>query len=383
MEDSKIEDIILRSLKKEALAPEEQRELEEWLAQPEHRRQYQEWKRLEAGMYAIGKSREINLQAAWERLKKRIQVGKRRRIWSIVSYAAVLALLVGAGVILMLRQEVLKPVPVANRIAPEALENQIVLTLSDGKQVVLSDSLGMLQELNGTLINQEERSLVYNATDSSVAIAYNTVSIPWGAEYKLVLADGSKVWLNAQSSVTYPVAFHGKTREIRLEGEAYFEVASNKTQPFIVHTAHFDVQVTGTQFNVRAYGGETESATLAEGGIQLKKDGQTYTLQPGQQAYMKQEQEQVRVREVDLESAIAWRYNAFSFEETPLEEIMNELSRWYNIHVFYLNPKVKELHFTAWFRRNSTLEEVIDVLNKTDKIHVELKGKTITVTQKQ
>ena len=126
-----------------------------------------------------------------------------------------------------------------------------------------------------------------------------------------------------------------------------------------------------------------ESATLAEGGIQLKKDGQTYTLQPGQQAYMKQEQEQVKVREVDLKSAIAWRYNAFSFEEAPLEEIMNELSRWYNIHVFYLNPKVKELHFTAWFRRNSTLEEVIDVLNKTDKIHVELKGKTITVTQKQ
>ena len=91
-----------------------------------------------------------------------------------------------------------------------------------------------------------------------------------------------------------------------------------------MHTAHFDVQVTGTQFNVRAYGGETESATLAEGGIQLKKDGQTYTLQPGQQAYMKQEQEQVKVREVDLKSAIAWRYNAFSFEEAPLEEIKNE-----------------------------------------------------------
>ena len=92
---------------------------------------------------------------------------------------------------------------------------------------------------------------------------------------------------------------------------------------------------------------------------------------------------EVQVRKVNLESAIAWRYNAFSFEETPLEEIMNELARWYNIHVFYLNPKVKELHFTAWFRRNCTLQEVIDILEKTGKINIELKGKTITVTQKQ
>ena len=177
------------------------------------------------------------------------------------------------------------------------------------------------------------------------------------------------------------MAFQGETREVRLQGEAYFEIAKNKNQPFIVHTTQFDVQVTGTQFNVRAYPGEMESATLAEGGIQLEKGGKTYTLKPGQQAYL--EEEEVQVRKVNLEIAIAWRYNAFSFEETPLEEIMNELARWYNIHVFYLNPKVKELHFTAWFRRNCTLQEVIDILEKTGKINIELKGKTITVTQKQ
>ena len=210
MKDFDIENIILRSLKKDALAPEELRELEEWLAKPEHRRQYQEWRRLEAGVYATGKSREINLQAAWEKLKKRIQVGGRRRIWSIVPYAAVLVLLVGAGVILMLRQEVLKPVPVANRIAPEALENQIVLTLSDGKQVVLSDSLGMLQELNGTLINQEERSLVYNATDSSVAIAYNTVSIPWGRSTNWCWLTVRKFGLTRKVRLRIRLLFMGK-----------------------------------------------------------------------------------------------------------------------------------------------------------------------------
>lgn len=380
MENLNIDDILVQFLDKRELTEEEKQFLREWLAMPENRKRYKEWQRMEAALYACGKAKEIDTRKAWLKLRKVIT--RQRRVRVLLSYvaAASAVLLVGWGLFVMFSRVQHAPVEmVANGNLQD--EGQIVLTLSDGRQVVLSDSLGTLQEQNGTRIANKDHSLVYDAADHSVEVAYNTVSIPWGAEYKLVLADGSKVWLNAQSSVTYPVAFHGKTREIRLEGEAYFEVAPNKTQPFIVHTAHFDVQVTGTQFNVRAYGGETESATLAEGGIQLKKDGQTYTLQPGQQAYMKQEQEQVRVREVDLKSAIAWRYNAFSFEETPLEEIMNELSRWYNIHVFYLNPKVKELHFTAWFRRNSTLEEVIEILQKTGKVKIELKEKTITVTQ--
>lgn len=377
-ENLNIEDIIFRYSNKKELTEKERQFLEGWLAEPGNRKRYQEWKRLEAAVYANGKSKEVDVYAAWERLRK--DIARKRYILRTLPWAAAIALLIGCGALFLLQRGQQPTAPVAQQIQ-EDLTGKIVLTLSDGRQVALSDSLGSLQEQNGTTIENGNQSLVYNPTDSTIAMVYNTIRIPRGAEYKLVLADGSQVWLNAESSITYPVAFQGETREVRLQGEAYFEIAKNKNQPFIVHTTQFDVQVTGTQFNVRAYPGEMESATLAEGGIQLEKGGKTYTLKPGQQAYL--EEEDVQVRKVNLESAIAWRYNAFSFEETPLEEIMNELARWYNIHVFYLNPKVKELHFTAWFRRNCTLQEVIDILEKTGKINIELKGKTITVTQKQ
>ena len=377
-ENLNIEDIIFRYSNKKELTEKERQFLEGWLAEPGNRKRYQEWKRLEAAVYANGKSKEVDVYAAWERLRK--DIARKRYILRTLPWAAAIALLIGCGALFLLQRGQQPTAPVAQQIQ-EDLTGKIVLTLSDGRQVALSDSLGSLQEQNGTTIENGNQSLVYNPTDSTIAMVYNTIRIPRGAEYKLVLADGSQVWLNAESSITYPVAFQGETREVRLQGEAYFEIAKNKNQPFIVHTTQFDVQVTGTQFNVRAYPGEIESATLAEGGIQLEKGGKTYTLKPGQQAYL--EEEEVQVRKVNLESAIAWRYNAFSFEETPLEEIMNELARWYNIHVFYLNPKVKELHFTAWFRRNCTLQEVIDILEKTGKINIELKGKTITVTQKQ
>ena len=377
-ENLNIEDIIFRYSNKKELTEKERQFLEGWLAEPGNRKRYQEWKRLEAAVYANGKSKEVDVYAAWERLRK--DIARKRYILRTLPWAAAIALLIGCGALFLLQRGQQPTAPVAQQIQ-EDLTGKIVLTLSDGRQVALSDSLGSLQEQNGTTIENGNQSLVYNPTDSTIAMVYNTIRIPRGAEYKLVLADGSQVWLNAESTITYPVAFQGETREVRLQGEAYFEIAKNKNQPFIVHTTQFDVQVTGTQFNVRAYPGEMESATLAEGGIQLEKGGKTYTLKPGQQAYL--EEEEVQVRKVNLESVIAWRYNAFSFEETPLEEIMNELARWYNIHVFYLNPKVKELHFTAWFRRNCTLQEVIDILEKTGKINIELKGKTITVTQKQ
>ena len=377
-ENLNIEDIIFRYSNKKELTEKERQFLEGWLAEPGNRKRYQEWKRLEAAVYANGKSKEVDVYAAWERLRK--DIARKRYILRTLPWAAAIALLIGCGALFLLQRGQQPTAPVAQQIQ-EDLTGKIVLTLSDGRQVALSDSLGSLQEQNGTTIENGNQSLVYNPTDSTIAMVYNTIRIPRGAEYKLVLADGSQVWLNAESTITYPVAFQGETREVRLQGEAYFEIAKNKNQPFIVHTTQFDVQVTGTQFNVRAYPGEMESATLAEGGIQLEKGGKTYSLKPGQQAYL--EEEEVQVRKVNLESAIAWRYNAFSFEETPLEEIMNELARWYNNHVFYLNPKVQELHFTAWFRRNCTLQEVIDILEKTGKINIELKGKTITVTQKQ
>ena len=182
-ENLNIEDIIFRYSNKKELTEKERQFLEGLLAEPGNRKRYQEWTRLEAAVYANGKSKEVDVYAAWERLRK--DIARKRYILRTLPWATA---------------------PVAQQIQ-EDLTGKIVLTLSDGRQVALSDSLGSLQEQNGTTIENGNQSLVYNPTDSTIAMVYNTIRIPRGAEYKLVLADGSQVWLNAESSITYPVAF--------------------------------------------------------------------------------------------------------------------------------------------------------------------------------
>ena len=203
--------------------------------------------------------------------------------------------------------------------------------------------------------------------------------VPFGSQTKIILPDSSVVVLNSGSVLKYPATFEREERNVYLAGEGYFKVAKDKDKVFQVYAGDARIQVTGTVFNVRSYPEERESATLAEGSIQLEMNRQVYRIVPGQQAYL--QGQEVKIKEVDLEHAIAWRHDAFSFKEEPLGNIMNELSRWYDVHIFYLNPAVKDLHFTAWFRRNSSLEEVIDILKKTQKINVELKGKTLTVRE--
>ena len=335
-------------------------------------------KRLERAIYAIGASRNTNTEEAWNKVNKCI---RRHRLRSLsCAAAAIVVFSLGAAIRLFTSQPV-PPPSLLSSIPTIPPPQQIVLTLSTGQQIILSDSLSPLTEANGTTIQNVEKQLVYNPTDTTAVPVYNTITIPRGCEYKLVLADNSTVWLNSESRLTYPVAFKGDTRELTLEGEAFFEVTKDEARPFIVHTSKFDIRVTGTQFNVRTYPEETESTTLTEGSIQLEKDQRVYRLIPGQQAYL--DGKEVKVKEVNPEDAVAWRFNAFSFKEEPLEYIMNELSRWYDIDIFYTDPKVKALHFTAWFRRSTPIKELLSILEKTQQIKLELKDKTVIVTKQR
>lgn len=371
-----IEHIIEKWLSdRENITAEEQRIFDTWMQEGKNREKFYELKRLQSAIYAIGKSKEIDQEKGWKKVHKQIRrSGQRLRL---LPYAAAAMLILSLGVaISLLKNPSTESQPLAQEDQP-GNRKQVVLTLSSGQQISLSDTLQPTLEEYGATISQEGSQLVYSQADSTSLPVYNTITIPRGGEYKLTLSDQTVVWLNSESQLTYPVAFKGDTRELQLIGEAFFEVSKDSLRPFIVHTASFDIRVTGTEFNVRSYPDEKSSATLAEGSIQLEKNKEVYRLIPGQQAYL--QGEEVKVKEVHLEEAIAWRYDAFAFKETPLEEIMNELSRWYDVDIFYLNPEVKQLHFTAWFRRNSSLTEVIETLKKTQKINIEVKGKTITV----
>ena len=375
--DTKIEDIVIARLNGQKLSVEEEGLFEEWYTQPENWKQYYEWEKLQAAIYANAKVSEISTDKAW----KRYCVLKQHSVLhhQLLKYAAVAVVLFCIGITFYWLRAPQETAQFAENVSIEPGKKQAVLTLSSGEKISLSDSLHQrIIKENGIVIrNDAPNMLVYDKPEESQQMVYNTIYIPRGEEYKLTLSDGTTVWLNSESQLTYPVAFNGNNRELRLEGEAYFDVAKDQSKPFIVHTRQFDIRVTGTQFNVRTYLDEPESATLTEGHIQLEKGSEIHLLVPGQQAIVGTHS--VTVSQVNPEEAIAWRYEAFCFKQCRLENIMNELGRWYDLEIFYLNPRFKELHFTAWFRRNSSISEVIEVLEKTQKIKVELKGKTLTV----
>ena len=244
---------------------------------------------------------------------------------------------------------------------------------------MLADTVVRVNEKGMVISNLPDKELVYKIMNDTMKTetVYNMVTVPRGGEYKLVLADGTIVWLNSDSHIRYPVTFSGDTRQVELEGEAYFEVAKDKEKPFIVRMNEYNVRVTGTQFNVRNYSNENLATTLVEGRVQIERKGRVDRLRPGQQAIL--ENNEIRIRTVNVNEQVAWRHGAFGFTQCRLENIMEELARWYDVDVFYMNQQVKNYHFSAWFKRSSSINEVINILENTNKISLDLKGRILTV----
>jgi len=255
-----------------------------------------------------------------------------------------------------------------------------ILTLADGRQLTL-DSLhnGIVANQNGaraTLINGE---LAYQSTGQPTHdISHNTITTPRGRQYQLILPDGTKVWLNAASSITFPTAFTGAERKVTIRGEAYFEVAANTQKPFTVQTGDAAIQVLGTSFNISAYNDEpTIKTTLLEGKVKVQNEPtkESIVLQPGEQGVVA---EHLRLnKKVDLEQVIAWKNGLFNFNSTELFTVMQQLSRWYDIDIKY-EGKVPALTVSGKMDRGLTLQEILEFLTKNE-IKYRLEGRTIIV----
>jgi ferric-dicitrate binding protein FerR (iron transport regulator) len=196
----------------------------------------------------------------------------------------------------------------------------------------------------------------------------------------VVLADGTKVWLNAASSLYYPTAFTGRERRVEFHGEAYFEVAKNAAQPFIVTTNKSEIKVLGTHFNINAY--ENEQAvktTLLEGAVQVSTDTKTAVLKPGEQAIVSGKDPAIHVMQTDTDAAIAWKNGWFLFDKADIETIMKQLERWYDVEVMYAGEISKD-HYTGQVPRNAKLSEVLKML-ELSQTHFKIDGKKITVLQ--
>jgi ferric-dicitrate binding protein FerR (iron transport regulator) len=258
--------------------------------------------------------------------------------------------------------------------------NRATLTFSDGSVTDLAKiNNGTIRQENGATIQKNaEGELRYEKTNASDATVFNTLTTPKGGQFALTLSDGTRVWLNAQSSLRYPVQFGDSIREVELNGEAYFEVAKNKLQPFIVRLAPGEaVKVLGTEFNIMAYAAEAaKKITLVEGSVQVRATAGQLQLKPGQQALLKQDLLSLQPN-ADVDAATGWKKGVFSFHEAEIYELMRQVERWYDVDVIYKTTTTE--HFNAIISRKETVSKLLQLLELTGKIHFKIENKTIYV----
>lgn len=258
--------------------------------------------------------------------------------------------------------------------------NKAILTLVDGSVIDLDSAQ------NGTLATQgnikvikgEDGQLLYYVDqENSNAVGYNTISTPRGGKYEIVLSDGTKVWLNAASSLKFPASFKGKIREVVLTGEGYFEVAKNAMMPFQVKVDHMTVEVLGTHFNVNAYSEEPDiETTLLEGSIKIKKAGKVQILSPGEQAKFTSSGIFLN-KNADLQQVMAWKEGFFLFDNTDIYTLMRQVARWYDVEVNFEGEIAGE-GFTGKISRNVPLSKFLKVL-ELNEVHIKTEGKKITI----
>ncbi|MCC8424576.1 FecR family protein [Mucilaginibacter sp. UR6-11] len=260
--------------------------------------------------------------------------------------------------------------------------NKARLTLADGEVIALDNAKNgwAAKQKNGTVTKAKDGELTYESgTGRPTEIPeFNTITTPRGGQYMVILPDGSKVWLNAASSLKFPVAFTGAERKVELTGEAYFEIFKNKQKPFKLTVNGAVVEVLGTHFNVMAYNDESAlRTTLLEGSVKISKNDRNGLLKPGQQAEI-DKQNVIRITEADTEQAMAWKKGYFKFNRDNIQTIMRQLSRWYDIDVVY-EGKIPDDEFVGKIRRSVNVSEVLRVL-ELNNIHFKITDKKIIVT---
>ena len=358
--------------------------LSRWLDEDErHRKEYtnileslktgnEVWKDQERG-------RQL-MESRW-RVVKSHTVRKTGRWITWSKYAAVVLLFVSIGIFWLVneeKQQEMEDITVA-KIEHGSMKAQLVL--ANGKKVDLRPETNLqLEEVGGTRILTSDNRVKYSGKDSLAGqpaeVKYNTLIVPRGGEFSLELADGTRVWLNAESRLRYPVVFMGEERKVEMEGEVYFEVAKNREKPFIVTVNGVDIRVLGTSFNVSAYQEEVVT-TLVEGKVQLKRGDEQVVLSPNQQAIWSDDK--FKVKQVDARNYVLWKEEIFYFEDVDLERILDDMARWYNVNIFYMNPTLKKMKFSVEIKRYEYINEILRRIEQTKRVKFEIKDRTINV----
>ena len=363
--------------------PAEEAELEEWLRQtPGHEVFFN-------SVYeGAGNERRrevfarIDEEEALRRFDRKIDYREKFPFRRWIMYAAAIVFLATSTIFFLWHEE--PKHEVAEHVALLPGKKQATLVLASGEKVELQvrDSLTEIVRYAGVKIVNEEGKLMYkDSVGKEVAEQFNELITPRGGEYHVALADGTMVWLNADSRLKYPVAFDREKREVHLTGEAYFEVTKDANRPFYVVTDGMRVKVYGTEFNVNTHRQGVVQTTLVNGkvGVTVNATGRETMLAPNQMLEYDAGTGKVDVRDVDVYSFIAWKSGEFMFDNERLEDIMEQLRLWYDVEVFYGNEELKNVRFTGNVTRFVEIENVLNILERTGGVGFTVKGRSVTV----
>lgn len=335
-----------------------------------------------SGQYAGWRNQHLNRfdkQAVKKRVDEELNLNKGRVIqmpkwWSSVAAILVIGLLMAGGYwiytdIQKIEEEQILP---GSSLAYLEIDSQEKIELT-GK-----DTLLLFKESKAEL---DSGKIVYNAGDAaSKKVEYHKINVPRNGEFYVVLSDGTKVWVNSASSLGFRSRFDGKNRIVDLEGEAYFEVAKNANQPFIVRTKTANVRVLGTHFNVKAYADEEYTyATLNEGKVQVSKGAINEILKPNEQLVINNSTAEYRKQEVDASIYSAWTKGKLLFKDERLEDILNSLSRWYDVSVFYPDEELKDRRFSISTNRYDDIQMLLNQMELTNRVVFEINKNAIVV----
>jgi len=310
----------------------------------------------------------------------------RRMSFSTIAAAAIILMACSIALFLYLKPKTGTATNPAMLAKADILpgSNKAVLILGNHKKIVLNDGKkGEIARQNGMLVTQlKSGEVVYtalNTTSQNAEAAYNTLETPKGGQFEVTLPDGTKVWLNAASSLRFPTAFVGKERHVELTGEGYFEVAKNKNMPFTVLANGVNVKVLGTHFDVMAYADEPQVNTvLLEGSVLLQKGDQSKILKPGELGIALKGSNNITVNTADLETAIAWKNGLFVFKDQDIKDIMRQAARWYDVDVAFVGD-LKARNFGGKTSRYKNITDLLTNMQLTGAIHYKIEGRRVII----
>ncbi len=375
-----IEDILVDYFAGEELSTEESRLLEEWKEEREHARLLNVLQEMRGGREESRKLKE-DPGKGMRVIQKRIRVRRKKtKRMFIASVAACLAIVLGT-LLYYFREDSDKIVPTTELATSKAFAR---LKLADGREVTLrADRDEVIVADSFSTVKNSNSTVIYDEKTIGKRVEYHTLAVPVGAEYNLVLSDGTKVYLNAGSELRFPVVFTKNTREVYLNGEGYFEVAKDSTKAFKVHTADMTTIVLGTSFNMKAYSDQKHmETTLEEGHVRVLCGQQEFDMYPGNQVRYDRLTREAVVKKVDTKYYTSWKDGYYSFNEMPLEEVMEILAKWYDLRVFYVDDEVKKYEFSGRLKRYEDFTYLLNKFEETGVVEFVIKDNVITIQKK-